>query len=150
MKTDTREIKDQLEEILEKNKDAQKGYYKAAENVDDASLRRYFERKAENRKTFNKALESEMVNHYEGFDTDGSFKGSIHRTWMDVKSLFSGNDDEAMLEESIRGDEAAVEEYKDVLNDTTLPAGIAQLIRKQKDEIQSTLSQNRTMEDIRS
>ncbi len=150
MKTRTREVKDQLEEILEKNRDAEKGYKKAADNTDDANLQRYFTKKAKDRAQFNTELHRQMATEYDDFDGDGSFTGDIHRAWMDIKSFFSGDDGEAMLEESIRGDKAAVEEYKDILDDNNLPVSIAKLIRKQKGDIESDLSQNKSIEDIRS
>ena len=45
----------------------------------------------------------------------GTAAASIHRTWMDIKSAIVGKSDESVLEECIRGDKAAVEEYKSVL-----------------------------------
>jgi len=149
METSTREISDQLMEILEKNRDAEKGYFKAIENTEEASLSRYFERKAQDRKDFNNSLHREMVSSYESYKNDGSFKGAIHSTWMDVKSFFTGNDDKAMLEESIRGDKAALEEYEEILKENTLPIGIAKLLREQKSEIERGLAQHKNLEDIR-
>ncbi|MGY8914391.1 MAG: DUF2383 domain-containing protein, partial [Flavobacteriales bacterium] len=45
MDTRSKELVDQLEEILEKNKDAEKGYAKAAENAKSQGLQSYFSRK---------------------------------------------------------------------------------------------------------
>jgi len=149
MDTTYEKLVDQLEEILEKNIDAEKGYKKAAENAKDIALKEFFERKANDRSGFNTALKSEMVVSYDEIDEDGSFTGTVHRAWMDVKAFFSGDNDEAMLEEAIKGDKAAVEEYDEVLKDTTLPANIATLVREQMIKIRTDLNNIKTLEDLK-
>ncbi|MGB6151143.1 MAG: PA2169 family four-helix-bundle protein [Pricia sp.] len=138
----------EIEEILEKNRDAEKGFRKAAENTDNHGLKVYFQDKAAKRKEFNTRLTSEVRLAYSDFDEDGSFSGTIHRAWMDVKALFSADDDEAMLEESIRGDKAAIEEYNDVLEESTLPIVLRNLLTEQKAAIQMDLNENKTLEDL--
>lgn len=148
MGTEYEKLSDQLEEILAKNVDAEKGYRKAAENADNGSLKAYFENRANNRKAFNDELKREMLMIYQDLDVHGSFTGTIHRAWMDVKAFFSADDDETMLEEAIRGEKASVDEYKEVLDDLNLPAIIVTTFRKQLDQIQEDLSNVRSMEDF--
>lgn len=149
METKHEKLVDQLEEILEKNRDAEKGYVKAAENADSPNLKAFFRRKASERKEFNESLKRELVTSYDEIDDDGSFSGTMHRTWMDIKSFFSGNDDESMLEEAIRGDKAAVEEYEEVLEDKTLPASVATVIRNQHMKIRTDLNNIKSLEDLK-
>lgn len=148
METKNKKLVDQLEEILEKNRDAEKGYTKAAKNADRAKLQSYFQRKAQERGQFNTRLKNELVASYDEIDDDGSFTGTIHRTWMDIKSFFSGNDDETMLNEAVRGDKAAVNEYEEVLKDTALPPTIATIIRDQSTKISSDLNKIKRLEDL--
>ncbi len=149
MSTKHEEMVDQLEEILEKNRDAEKGYMKAAENADSANLKNYFEKKARDRKIFNESLKRELVTNYDEIDDDGTFGGTVHRAWMDVKAFFSGDNDESMLEEAIRGDKSAVEEYEEVLEDTTLPNSIAMLVRDQQMKIRTDLNKIKSLEDLK-
>ncbi|HZJ19230.1 MAG TPA: PA2169 family four-helix-bundle protein [Pricia sp.] len=149
MSTKHEEMVDQLEEILEKNRDAEKGYRKAAENADSANLKNYFEKKSRERKTFNESLKRELVANYDDIDDDGTFSGTVHRTWMDIKAFFSGDNDESMLEEAIRGDKSAVEEYEEVLEDATLPASIATLLRNQQMKIRTDLNKIKSLEDLK-
>ena len=148
MKTPNREILEELEEILEKNTDAQKGYSKAADKTKHKGLSSYFKRKALERMNFNSELRREIKASYSDFDEDGSFSGTIHRAWMDVKSLFSANDAESMLEESIRGDKAAIEEYNDVLEEKRISSSLMNLLMRQRDKIQADISKNKTLEDL--
>lgn len=140
---------DVLEEILEKNRDAEKGYKKAAENADSVSLKGYFAKKSTERASFCADLKHEMTVAYEDFDDDGSFTGTMHRAWMDIKNFFSADSDEAMLEEAIKGDKAAVEEYEEILNNNALPAAIATLVRNQMVKIRTDLNNIRTLEDLK-
>ena len=85
---------------------------------------------------------------YDEIDNDGSFTGTLHRAWMDVKAFFSGDNDESMLEEAIRGDKAAVEEYEEVLNESQLPSNVALVIREQLVKIRTDLNKVKSMEDL--
>ena len=67
---------------------------------------------------------------------------------MEVKSWFSGDDDEAMLEEAIRGEKASVAEYKNVLNETALPEATRQLLEIQKNTIEHSLLNIKKLEDL--
>ncbi|MEJ1221365.1 ferritin-like domain-containing protein [Sediminicola sp. 1XM1-17] len=148
MNTKSKALVDQLSEILQKNKDAEKGYAKAAENAKSLGLKNYFKRKSDERSDFNNQLKSAIAANFNEVDDSGSFTGSMHRTWMDIKTFFSGNEDEAMMEEAIRGEKAAVEEYKEVLEDQVLPLPIEVLIREQKLRIEKDLSTIKSLEDL--
>ena len=147
MEATTEKIYEEIEEILEKNRDAQKGFAKAADNAKNSSLRSYFQRKSANRASFNTDLAREIKTAYPDFDVDGTFSGNIHRVWMDVKSFFSIDNDESMLEEAIRGDKAAVEEYDDVLDYDDLPVGLRSLLLSQRAEIQKDLEESKILEE---
>lgn len=56
MNTYTQEVGQKLNALLEKTYDAEKGFKKAAENIENNSLKIYFNRKAEERYTFGHEL----------------------------------------------------------------------------------------------
>lgn len=149
MNRENDELLDQLEEILEKNKDAEKGYRKAGENAESQHLKTFFNQKENERRKFNAELKRELIHNYDEIDDDSSFSGAIHRTWMDVKAFFSGDNDESMLEEAIKGDKASIDEYDEVLDHTALPSSIAILLRNQRNKIIEDLSRIKTMEDFK-
>lgn len=68
---------------------------------------------------------------------------------MDLKAFFSADDAEAMLEEAIRGEKAALEEYKRILDDTSLPTSTAGILRTQQQKIASGLSVIKSLKDLR-
>lgn len=67
---------------------------------------------------------------------------------MSLKSLFSTNDEEAILEEAIRGEEASLEEYKDILKDRTLPPSIDSILIKHKNAIQAAINTEKVHEEL--
>jgi hypothetical protein len=55
----------------------------------------------------------------------------------------------AMLEEAIRGEKAAIDEYNDVLEDTTLPPSTQRVLLEQKNKISNGLATIKGLEDLR-
>lgn len=144
----TDKVGSRLNDLLEKNYDAEKGFNKASENAKHSGLKSYFKNKAQERYNFGHQLKSELKNFGEEPEKGGSAVGAAHRTWMEVKSWFSSDTDEAMLEEAIRGEKASVEEYHDVLGETTLPASTRDILQSQKTSIEHGLSNIKRLEDL--
>ena len=144
----TEKIGDHLNDILEKNIDAQKGFEKAVDNTDSSSLAGYFRTRSSERSGFISELKAELTKYGEKYKDSGSASASLHRGWMDIKSLFSGDDDEAMLEESIKGEKAALKEYDEALKPGELPETTSTLLRAQRNKIQAGLAKIKTMEDL--
>jgi uncharacterized protein (TIGR02284 family) len=149
MNTYTEKVGEKLNDLLEKTYDAEKGFKKAAENTDHIALKAYFERKAQERYTFGHELKQEISQFGQEIERGGSAAGAIHRTWMDVKAFFSADDAESMLEEAIRGEKAAIDEYNDVLEDTTLPPSTQRVLLEQKNKISNGLATIKGLEDLR-
>lgn len=148
MNTYTDNIRTKLNALLEKTKDAEKGFRTAAENTDHTYLKSYFEKKSRERYNFGLDLNSEMTSFGERGDTTGSVVGTAHRAWMDIKALFSADSAESMLQEAITGESAALEEYKNVLNETSLPISTHSLLLKQMDAIENELNTIKKLEDL--
>ncbi|RFN59415.1 ferritin-like domain-containing protein [Marixanthomonas ophiurae] len=144
----TEDISKRVNNLLEKNYDAEKGYKKAAEIVDNNKLKQFFNEQAQNRYDFGHQLKSEIENFGETPDKGGSAKGSMHRTWMDIKSTFTSNDEQAILEEVKTGEEAAIEEYNEVINDTTLPPTTQKILTQQRNNVQTTLQNAKNFEAV--
>jgi len=144
----TEEISNKLNELLVKNYDAEKGYQNAAENVDSPTLKMFFKRRATERSEFAKELRTEILQYGEIPEDSGSFKGAVHRNWMSLKTLFTSNDEEAILEEAIRGEEASLEVYDDIMKDRNLPPTIDSLLFKQRNAIQAAINTEKVHEEL--
>ena len=137
-----------LQELLEKNYDAQKGFAKAMDDAKNPRLKNFLKQQAAQRSRFTNELSHEIVNLNEEPKDSGSFTGDLHRAWIDIKSAVSGDNDEAVLEECIRGEKASWDEYDNKLKNENFPPNIANVVQKQATEIHTTLSKIKTLEDI--
>lgn len=64
----------------------------------------------------------------------------MHRNWMNLKSTFKSNNEDAILEEAIRGEEASLEEYNELITEKNLPPTIDGLISKHRNAIQGAIN----------
>ncbi len=141
-------ISKQLNELVIKNYDAEKGYLNAISNVDSDRLKLFFKRRATERQEFAQALRKEILQYGEIPADSGRIKGVAHRNWMRLKALFSSNNEEAILEEAIRGEEASLESYDEILEDRTLPPSIDTLLYEHKHAIQAAINSEKVKEEL--
>lgn len=141
-------VSNQLNELLEKNYDAEKGYLNAAENVDSTRLKIFFKNRASERSDFAKNLRIEILSYGQIPEDSGTFTGSMHRNWMSLKSLFSSNDEEAILEEAIRGEKANFDEYCEILKDNEFAPSTEKMLDRQKIKIQSAINSLMVEEEL--
>lgn len=149
MNKDIQKVESRLKDIIEKNEDSIIGFEKAVDNAKELGTKSYFTKKVKERKRFIKQLRNatpalELGNT----EIEGSKKGAIHRSWMDVKALFSGDNDGSMLKEAIRGDKAAIDEYSEVIAHTMVPHRVKEILREQKDMIQNALETSEALESL--
>ena len=149
---ETPKTEQKLNAILEKTYDAQKGYANAAENAKDEhdpNLARWFAHQGQRRTEYAASLIGEMKNMNLEPKIDSSVKGDLHRGWLNLKLNFTSDEEEAILEECLRGEKAAIEEYNEVLNHSEeLPPSVVNVLQAQKDEIQATVNKIKRMEDL--
>lgn len=144
----TNEMSTKLNELLTKNYDAEAGFKKAAEIVDNPSLERFFKNQAQNRYDFGHKMKEEIKAVGGTPDKGTSFTGDAHRAWMGMKEVFSSNNSDAILEEVIKGESANIETYKEILNDTTLPPTTHKIIENQIASISETLRTSKNLETV--
>ena len=144
----TEQVSNKLNELLKKNYDAEAGYKQAAENVKNSQLKSYFENRAKDRYDFGHQLKNEIKSFGQEPDKGTSISGDAHRFWMNIKSKFVANDEEAMLEEAIRGEKAFVENYNEIINETNLPPSTSSVLKTQKDNVESALKDVKSLEIV--
>ena len=67
---------------------------------------------------------------------------------MDIKATFSEDNDEAMLEETMRGEKAALDEYNEALVEQGLPQTTVVLLKTHRAKIEHGLAILKTLDDI--
>ncbi|WP_378179014.1 PA2169 family four-helix-bundle protein [Aquimarina sp. SS2-1] len=144
----TEKITKRLNDLLEKNYDAEKGYQTAANNVNNSALKNYFESRAKERYDFGHELKNEIKLYGETPEKGTSFTADAHRVWMNFRAALSNNDEEAILKETIRGEKSFIKEYNDILEMSSLPESTKRLILKHRSVALSALEDVKKFESI--
>ena len=148
---DKKEISNSIQEIIEKNNDSYKGYKQVADKANDSKLRSFFIQQAAERKEFAGKLLNQLkiYNPDHNDNASGSAVGSLHRTWINVKTALSQDNDEALLEECLRGDKTSIEDYEEFLNNNKeIPDNLRSTITQQVQDIKNTLDSVSRLEDV--
>jgi len=119
-----------LNDLIETCRDGQNGFKEAAENVKSPDLRTFLNQIATERAQFVNQLQLEVRTLGGDPQKSGSATAAMHRAWIDIKGTLTGKDDHSILSECERGEDSAVEAYKDSLK-LDLPPNIRSTVERQ-------------------
>jgi len=142
-----KKIVDNLSHLLSIINDGKEGYKNAAENADSAELKALFTTYSIQRAEFEMQLKS-LIRQFGG-DADnqhGGPLGALHRTWIDIKTALTPNDNSAVLGAAITGENAAIKAYDEVLNDENLTFELRQELIAQREDIHECLRNIQNLE----
>lgn len=126
-------ILDTLEDLIEITRDGAEGFSLAAEHATHPELKDFFRSLGNARAEMVRDLQDlERFQGQEKVDTSGSVTGSLHRAWINIRTAVTQRNDQAILEEAERGEDAALEAYEDALSQTpgALPESALAVIRQ--------------------
>lgn len=136
-----------LNGLIEINNDRIEGYERASRETEDNDLKMIFNTLADESRTHRSELISEVINHG-GTPAEGTTaSGKVYRAWMDIKSALTGKDRHAIISSCEFGEDAALEAYRDVMEEEDVPANTASLIRKQYDKLKQSHDRIKAMRD---
>lgn len=142
MRDISKKILEVLNDLIKINKDREEVFVKASRELTPAehNLRGVFERKAQESRNNVQQLQYKAMEMgaADEIETGSSITGRLYRLWMDVKTAFTGDDKKAILESCESGEKAALRCYDDALKDEALPEDVTNIIREQKQSIDST------------
>ncbi|ADF52413.1 PA2169 family four-helix-bundle protein [Zunongwangia profunda] len=145
---DPKKIAQALQELLEKNHDAGEVFKNGLEDTESDLLKNFLLTQAQQRARFTKELEREIYQIDEVPHNAGTFQGSLQRTWMDLKTIFSDNGDEVILEECLEGEKESAEEYERAIRKYNFSDDILRVLNGQLDEIKHTLKAVSSLKDL--
>jgi len=126
-----KEIISTINSLIETLKDGQEGFKQAAEAVKDSNLKSLFSEFSLQRAKFAGELQSEVVSLGEPDpEKDSSASGAMHRAWINIKSAVTSGDDHAILAECERGEDSAVTEYKEAMEEN-ISSPVRSIIERQ-------------------
>ncbi len=119
-----------LNDLIETSKDGESGFRTCAETVKSTNLKQLFEVAAERCAQGASELQSKVRSLGGNPESSGSVSASLHRGWVNIKSVATGNDEAAILDECERGEDVAKRVYEEAL-EKDLPADMRSIVERQ-------------------
>ena len=136
--------------LIETLKDGEKGFKEAADAVKDPQLKSLFQQYSQQRHRFATELQSQAQSLGEFKpEKSSSAAGAMHRAWINLKSAITSGDDKAILSECERGEDSAVHEYQDAMQDG-LTGTPREIVARQFTEIKSAHDRVKNLRDAAS
>jgi uncharacterized protein (TIGR02284 family) len=137
-----------INDLIETLRDGQEGFRQAAEAVEDPELKSLFNECSLQRARFVGELQSEAVTLGESEpENRGSTAGALHRSWINLKDAIAKRNDHAILEECERGEDSAVHEYQEALDDQDITGPVRQIVSRQYEKVKSVHDRIKQLRD---
>lgn len=135
-----------ISELIETCRDGQYGFEEAAKSIGDPALRAELMQYSMQRREFATALQQALRGLGEDPPQSGSFSGKLHRGWMNVRQAIASSDDYAILSECERGEDSAVEAYREAMS-SDVPSGVDDLVETQYSAVKHVHDRIRSLRD---
>lgn len=129
-----REIISILKDLIEVCKDGEQGYKDAADDVKDSEVQKVLLKYSEQRGAYFSELQYVVKKLGGELEFSGTILGILHRRWMDVKFAVAGSNTESILNECLRGEKSAINNYEKAIA-REFPPEIMNLVKRQYDGI---------------
>jgi len=106
-----------LNRLVSTAQDGVDGLGRAINDAQDPQLKATLRELRQNREHMAQELKAVLTRLGGDPTQSGTFAGAAHRAFIEVKEMVTGAGDEALIQECIRGDENAVNEFQDALNE---------------------------------
>lgn len=130
MALSTSEFISVLNNLIETCKDGENGFREAAQEIRNPELKALFLDFANQRGQYAVELQQRVSQLGQTPENTGSVAASLHRRWIDLKSSLTGKSDQAVIDECERGEDIALESYRNALA-SDLPSDLRTLVERQ-------------------
>ena len=141
-------MKDQnkiIENLIETLKDGEEGFRTAAEGLTDPQAKAVFQQYSRERAQMAQELQAEVRTLGGDPEQAGSMSGSVHRGWINIKSVVTGKNDASIIAEAERGEDIAKNAYAEAIK-TALPPSVSAVISRQAVKVREAHDRVRSME----
>ena len=137
-----------LNDLIEINNDRVAGFEKVIADIKDENLdlKELFQGYADQSRGFGEQLAVYLADS-DDVETGHSASGTLHRVWIDVKSIFGGDDRASILAEAERGEDAIKKAYQDALSSEALPVDARETVLQQSREIYAAHDRIKALRD---
>lgn len=135
-----------LNTLLETCRDGEFGFDACARHVDSPELREVFSMRAADCQRAARELETYVAEYGGTPDSGGTAAGALHRGWVELKGSLAPSSDLAMLEECERGEDTALERYREAARQP-LPDAVRVVVERQMHGVERNHEQIRRLRD---
>lgn len=147
MANPNKEVISVLNDLIQTSKDGQEGFKTCAEDIKNPELKALFFKHAQECAQAAGELQQEVRGLGGDPENSTTVAADLHRRWVDVKSVFTGKDEEAVLNEAERGEDHALKAYKEALA-KQLPANVYAIVERQFHGVQRNHDQVKALRNI--
>lgn len=135
-----------LNNLIETCRDGEIGFRTAADALQNVAIRTTFHEYSQQRAAFARELQEEVRRLGGDPEQGGSVSGSLHRGWLNIKSMVTGRDDHAIVAEAERGEDAAKAAYENALKQPLPPSALT-TVQQQALQVRQAHDRVRDMRD---
>lgn len=135
-----------LNDLIETCTDGEYGFRACAGQAKATQLQSLFQRRAADCALAATQLKAHVVQLGGTPETGGSAGGAMHRGWVAVRSTLTTYDDRAVLDECERGEDVALDAYRNALKDE-LPPRVRELVQLQYEGVKRNHDEVRALRD---
>jgi uncharacterized protein (TIGR02284 family) len=121
------------------------GFRTAAEGLTDPQVKSVFGQFARERGQMARELQDEVRGLGGNPEHSGSVSGSVHRGWINIKSVVTGKDDQRIIAEAERGEDVAKAAFENALKEP-LPTQVQALVQRLSVQVRAAHDRVRAME----
>ena len=136
-----------LNGLIETCRDGENGFKTAADGLQDPKIKSLFQQYSRQRAEMARELQDEVRRLGGNPEQRGSVAGAMHRGWIDIKSIVTGRDDNAIVAEAERGEDSAKRMYEDALQAALYTQTLA-LVREQSMKVHDAHDRVRALEKV--
>jgi uncharacterized protein (TIGR02284 family) len=119
-----------LKELAVHAHDGELGYREVAAQTEAPALHAFLERRAQECRDCAAELHEQIVRLGGEASAGGTVTAAAHRAWFQIRGLFGGAKDEALMADCLRAQEAALSDYRKALQQN-LPQEIHAMVQRQ-------------------
>ena len=144
---DRKDLVRTLNKLIETCKDGEAGFKVCAEDVKRPDMKQLFSQHSRQCAGAAEELQRTVLELGGEPEDSTSVGADLHRRWVDLKSLVTGKDEEAILNEAERGEDVAKERYSEALT-KNLPPEIRSMVERQYQGVLRNHDEVRAMRDV--
>lgn len=138
-----------LSDLVKINNDRIEGYKSVKAASNDTDVKALFQHMINDSEKYVAALNQQLLAQGADVETDTTISGKLYRTWMSIKTTFTGTDRYSLFSSCEYGEDAVQRAYADALgSNTSMPYSVRELIASQQANLREAHNTIKSYRDV--